>query len=198
MIGRLRGVLVHKTPPELLIDVQGVGYEVEAPLSTFYDLGEAGSEVLLLTHLVVRDDAHVLYGFATEAERRLFRALIKVSGVGAKMALAVLSGIGVDEFAQCVERGDTATLTRLPGIGKKTAERLIVEMRDRLESVVVGMPQPRPDGSVASSPVEEAIQALAALGYREADAARMVRAVQGSKVDTEALIRAALQSTVKS
>ena len=197
MIGRLRGVLVHKSPPELLIDVQGVGYEVEAPLSTFYDLGDTGSEVLLLTHLVVRDDAHVLYGFATEAERRLFRALIKISGVGAKMALAVLSGIGVDEFAQCVERSDTAALTRLPGVGKKTAERLIVEMRDRLEGVAAGVPQSRPDGSVSNSPAEEAIQALAALGYREADAARMVRAVQGVEHDTESLIRAALQSTVK-
>lgn len=197
MIGRLRGTLVHKTPPDLLIDVQGVGYEVEAPLSTFYDLGETGTEVTLLTHLVVRDDAHVLYGFATEAERRLFRALIKISGVGAKMALAVLSGIGVDEFAQCVERGDTATLTRLPGVGKKTAERLIVEMRDRLEGVVVGMPQPRPDGGISGSPSEEAIQALTALGYREADAARMVRAVQGGDDDTESLIRAALQNAVK-
>jgi Holliday junction DNA helicase RuvA len=197
MIGRLRGVLVHKSPPELLLDVQGVGYEVEAPMSTFYDLGEPGSEVLLLTHLVVRDDAHVLYGFATEAERRLFRALIKISGVGAKMALAVLSGIGTDEFAQCVERGDTATLTRLPGVGKKTAERLIVEMRDRLESVVIGVSPGHAGAGAAHSPVEEAIQALTALGYRETDAARMVRAVSGDSSDTEALIRAALQNTVK-
>lgn len=197
MIGRLRGILVHKSPPELLLDVHGVGYEVEAPLSTFYDLGEPGSEVLLLTHLVVRDDAHVLYGFATEAERRLFRALIKISGVGAKMALAVLSGIGTDEFAQCVERGDTAALTRLPGVGKKTAERLIVEMRDRLDGVTGGLSLQRADGDIQQSPVEEAIQALAALGYRETDAARMVRAVDGASHDTEALIRAALQNTVK-
>lgn len=197
MIGRLRGVLVHKSPPELLIDVQGVGYEVEAPLSTFYDLGETGSEVLLLTHLVVRDDAHILFGFATETERRLFRALIKVSGVGAKMALAVLSGIGADEFAQCVERGDAVALTRLPGIGKKTAERLIVEMRDRLDGVVAGALPAGRDGGVERSPAEEAIQALTALGYRETDAARMVRAVDGAGNDTEALIRAALQNTVK-
>jgi len=196
MIGRLRGVLVHKSPPELLIDVQGVGYEVEAPLSTFYDLGETGSEVLLLTHLVVRDDAHILYGFATESERRLFRALIKVSGVGAKMALAVLSGIGADEFAQCVERGDAVALTRLPGVGKKTAERLIVEMRDRLDGVVGASPMQR-GGDVERSPAEEAIQALTALGYRETDAGRMVRAVDGSGSDTEALVRAALQNTVK-
>lgn len=196
MIGRLRGVLVHKSPPELLLDVQGVGYEIEAPLSTFYDLGEPGSEVLLLTHLVVRDDAHVLYGFATEAERRLFRALIRISGVGAKMALAVLSGIGTDEFAQCVERGDTAALTRLPGVGKKTAERLIVEMRDRLESVAVGVALPRGHRGTRS-PAEEAIQALTALGYRESDAARMVRAVDGDGSDTEALIRAALQNAVR-
>ncbi len=197
MIGRLRGVIVHKSPPELLIDVHGVGYELEAPLSTFYGLGEPGAEIVLLTHLVVRDDAHVLYGFASEAERRLFRSLIKVSGVGAKMALGVLSGIGVDEFAQCVERGDTAALTRLPGIGKKTAERLIVEMRDRLHSVVGGTLPPRGEGGAAQSPADEAIQALAALGYREADAARMVRAVETAGTDTESLIRAALQSAVK-
>lgn len=189
---------MHKSPPELLIDVQGVGYEVEAPLSTFYDLGEPGTEVQLLTHLVVRDDAHVLYGFATEAERRLFRALIRVSGVGAKLALTVLSGIGTDEFARCVEAGDVATLTRLPGVGKKTAERLIVEMRDRLEGFAAGVSALPRDGAATRSPVEEAVQALTALGYREADAARMVRAVDSDGSDTESLIRAALQNAVRS
>jgi len=193
MIGQLRGVLVHKRPPLLLIDVQGVGYEVEAPLSTFYTLGEPGSEVRLLTHLVVRDDAHVLYGFAAEAERALFRALIKVSGIGAKLALTILSGIGADDFARCVQRGDAAALARLPGIGKKTAERLIVELRDRLTKaadIAGAAGAPRSAG-------DEATAALVALGYREADAARMVRGVEAADSDTETLIRLALQAAIK-
>ncbi len=197
MIGRLRGVLVRKSPPELLVEVQGVGYEVEAPLSTFYELGETGTEVVLLTHLVVREDAHVLYGFATESERRLFRALIKVSGIGAKLALAVLSGIGADEFAHCVQRGDAAALTRLPGVGKKTAERLIVEMRDRLDGVA-GSPGGVPGAAApVRSALDEAIAALVSLGYKETDAGRMVRAVQVDGADTEALIRQALQGAVR-
>ena len=165
MIGQLRGVLLHKAPPQLLIDVHGVGYEVEAPMSTFY--------------------------------RRLFRLLIKVSGIGARLALGVLSGISSDDFALCVERGDTAALTRLPGIGKKTAERLIVEMRDRLQSPLGG------DGGLpggverAASPSEEALQALVSLGYRESDAARMIKQVAAPDLDTETLIRKALQNTVK-
>ena len=130
MIGRLHGEIVYKHPPRLMLDVGGVGYEIEAPMSTFYALPETGAKVTLLTHLAVREDAHVLYGFAREAERELFRALLKISGVGAKMALAILSGMTADEFARCVQSADTAALTRLPGIGKKTAERLIVEMRD--------------------------------------------------------------------
>ena len=166
MIGRLRGVLIHKSPPLLLLDVQGVGYEVEAPLSTFYGLGEPGTEVILLTHLIVRDDAHILFGFATDAERKLFRSLIRVSGVGAKMALGVLSGMGADDFAQCVQTGDAAALTRLPGIGKKTAERLIVEMRDRLDDVSGGGAPSLPGTGTPANPQEEAIQALVALGYK--------------------------------
>ncbi|HHQ41473.1 MAG TPA: Holliday junction branch migration protein RuvA, partial [Chromatiales bacterium] len=132
MIGRLRGVVAEKRPPFLLLEVGGVGYELEAPMSTFYRLPPVGGEAVLLTHLVVRDDAQQLFGFATAAERDLFRALIRVSGVGAKMALAILSGISAEAFARCVHEGDSAALVRLPGIGRKTAERLIVEMRDRI------------------------------------------------------------------
>ena len=132
MIGRLRGVLAEKQPPLLLLDIQGVGYEVSAPMSTFYQLPAAGETVTLLTHLVVREDAHLLFGFATENERAMFRSLIKVNGVGAKLALTLLSGISASDFARCIRDNDTATLVRLPGVGKKTAERLVVEMRDRL------------------------------------------------------------------
>ena len=162
MIGRLRGVLVHKTPPDLLIDVHGVAYEVEAPLSTFYDLGETGTEVTLLTHLVVRDDAHVLYGFATEAERRLFRALIKISGVGAKMALAVLSGIGVDEFAQCVERGDAAT--RQVQSWRRSGQLPFPDMprsrREQLADTLDYPPHGSPDADYPQAREEEAAEPL--------------------------------------
>ncbi|MCU7878662.1 MAG: Holliday junction branch migration protein RuvA, partial [Candidatus Thiodiazotropha sp. (ex Lucinoma borealis)] len=144
MIGRLRGELVHKQAPHLLIDINGVGYELEAPLSTFFTLPEIGQQVILYTHLAIREDAHVLYAFATQSERTLFRSLLKVSGIGAKMALAILSGMSADEFSRCVETEDVASLVRLPGIGRKTAERLIVEMRDRLAKLgdltAVGMP----------------------------------------------------------
>lgn len=137
MIGRLRGEIVYKRPPQLMLDVSGVGYEVEAPMSTFYTLPEVGAKATLLTHLAIRDDAHVLYGFAKERDRELFRSLLKVSGVGAKMALAILSGMDAESFARCVQAADTAALTRLPGVGKKTAERLIVEMRDRLDRLEI-------------------------------------------------------------
>ena len=135
MIGRLSGELVYKRPPFLMVDVHGVGYELEAPMSTFYDLPLQGGQVTLFTHLAIRDDAHVLYGFASDSERALFRMLLKVSGVGAKMALAILSGMSADEFSLCIQRDDTAALVRLPGIGKKTAERLVIEMRDRLDKL---------------------------------------------------------------
>ena len=142
MIGSLRGRITSKTPPQLTVEVGGVGYEVEAPMSTFFQLPALGEEVRLLTHLVVREDAHVLYGFASEEERRLFRSLIKVSGVGPKIALALLSGISVTAFAHCVQNEDIATLTRVPGVGRKTAERLIVEMRDRLGTAAEGSSMP--------------------------------------------------------
>lgn len=198
MIGRLRGTLIHKHPPELVLDVSGVGYEIEAPMSTFYQLPSLGEPVSLFTHLVVREDAHVLYGFARESERRLFRSLLKVSGVGAKMALAILSGMSSDEFARCVQDGDAASLIRLPGIGKRTAERLIVEMRDRIGTVgadsSVGSAAPALAGQPPGSPVADAIEALVALGYRPVDASRLVRGVSGQGLSSEEIIRSALRN----
>ncbi|MCW8905818.1 MAG: Holliday junction branch migration protein RuvA [Sedimenticola sp.] len=199
MIGRLRGELVSKHPPFLMVDVGGVGYELEAPMSTFYDLPLQG-EVTLFTHLAVREDAHILYGFSSESERSLFRTLLKVSGVGAKMALAILSGMSADEFALCIQRDDTAALVRLPGIGKKTAERLIVEMRDRLDRLQPGnglAPPPAPSvGGGAETPLADAIGALIALGYKPNDASRMVRSVDSEGLSSEEIIRLALRAVV--
>jgi Holliday junction DNA helicase RuvA len=195
MIGSLRGRIASKTPPQLTVDVGGLGYELEAPMSTFFHLPAVGEEVRLLTHLVVREDAHVLYAFATEEERRLFRSLIKVSGVGPKIALALLSGISVAAFAECVQREDIAALTRVPGVGRKTAERLIVEMRDRLAA-------PHPGGGTAAlaagpSAESEAYDALVALGYRPAEATRLLKAVGPGTHSTEELIRRALQGAAR-
>jgi Holliday junction DNA helicase RuvA len=200
VIGRLRGEIVIKQPPMLLLDVNGVGYEVEAPMSTFYNLPEQGKQVTLFTHLVVRDDAHILFGFHDESERLLFRTLLKVNGVGAKMALAILSGMSADEFAYCIQSDDTSALVRLPGIGKKTAERLIVEMRDRLDKLqavsAATMPSSKATADVAasSSPVADAVSALVALGYKPNDASRMVRNVDTTDLGSEEIIRTALQS----
>jgi len=195
MIGSLRGRITSKTPPQLTVEVGGVGYEVEAPMSTFFQLPSLGEEVRLLTHLVVREDAHVLYGFASGEERRLFRALIKVSGVGPKIALALLSGISVAAFAECVQREDIAALTRIPGVGRKTAERLIVEMRDRLS----GPPPGSGAAAIAAgtSAESEAYGALVALGYRPAEAARLLKAAGPGTHSTEELIRRALQGAVR-
>ena len=199
MIGFLRGRIMKKQPPGLTLDVQGVGYELEASMNTFYLLPETGEEVELLTHLIVREDAHLLYGFVTEDERYVFRTLIRVSGVGAKMALAILSGIGAVEFKQCIEAGDTERLTRLPGVGKKTAERLIVEMRDRLsdwqETGLPGKDRAGPRIN-ATEPINEAISALITLGYRPQEASRLVHGVAGDSMDSETLIRAALKAAV--
>ena len=194
MIGSLRGTIASKTPPQLTVDVGGLGYELEAPMSTFFHLPAVGEEVRLLTHLVVREDAHVLYAFATEDKRRLFRSLIKVSGVGPKIALALLSGISVSAFAQCVLDEDIGTLTRVPGVGRKTAERLIVEMRDRLAA-----PQEMPGAPLApaASAAGEAYGALVALGYRPAEAARLLKAVGPGTHSTEELIRRALQGAAR-
>lgn len=202
MIGRLRGRLAEKHPPRLLLDVNGVGYEVEAPMSTFYQLPAVGEEVSLHTHLVVREDAHALYGFFSERERALFRSLIKVSGIGPRVAITILSGISADDFVACVNHNDTASLTRLPGIGKKTAERLVVEMRDRLADWGdVGVPAiPAAAGSANTPPadaVQDAVSALIALGYKAPDASRMVRAVAADDLGSEELIRRALQATVR-
>jgi len=198
VIGRLRGEILSKHPPVLLLDVHGVGYEVEAPMSTFYDLPAVGETATLFTHLAIREDAHVLYGFVREAERALFRALLRVSGVGGKMALAILSGMTADEFSFCVQAGDVATLTRVPGVGKKTAERLIVEMRDRLENVAkVPGAVSVTAGAMTESPLAEATSALVALGYKPTDASRMVKGVAGDDMASEQIIRAALQSVAK-
>jgi Holliday junction DNA helicase RuvA len=196
MIGSLRGRITAKIPPQLTVEVGGLGYELEAPLSTFFHLPAVGAEVHLLTHLVVREDAHVLYGFATEEERRLFRSLIKVSGVGPKIALALLSGISVSAFAECVQREDVAALTRVPGVGRKTAERLIVEMRDRLAAppVAAGGGAAADAGASAAN---EAYGALVALGYRPAEAARLLKAVGPGTHSTEELIRRALQGAAR-
>ncbi len=201
MIGRLRGTLVEKKPPFLLLEVNGVGYELEAPMGTIFQLPEVGQEVTLHTHLAVRDDAHLLFAFATEAERTLFRTLIKVNGVGAKLALTILSGISADDFARCVHDSDSATLVRLPGVGKKTAERLIVEMRDRLDD---WQPAPLlPGGGVApvavaaADAVKDAISALVSLGYKPQEASRLISKLDTEGLESEAIIRAALKQAVK-
>jgi Holliday junction DNA helicase RuvA len=195
MIGSVRGRIASKAPPQLTVDVGGIGYELEAPMSTFFLLPSVGEEVRLLTHLVVREDAHILYAFGTDDERRLFRALIKVSGVGPKIALALLSGISVEAFAMCVQSQDIAALTRVPGIGRKTAERLVVEMRDRL-----GPPQDAAGSATASAPglnpEAEAFGALVALGYRPAEATRLLKAAGPGTHSTEELIRRALQGAI--
>lgn len=198
MIGFLRGRIVAKQPPVLLLDVGGVGYEVEAPMSTFYELPDVGSDVTLHTHLVVREDAHLLFAFASESERWLFRQLIKVSGVGARVALTILSGASVEQFARAVQEGDAASLTRLPGIGKKTAERLVVEMKDRLgdsAGITAGMHVTL--GARSASPVDEAFDALVALGYKPQEATRMIKGIESEGLASEEIIRRALQATVR-
>ncbi len=197
MIGRLHGVLISKQPPMLLLDVHGVGYEVEAPMSSIFDLPATGQPVTLLIHTVVREDAFLLYGFLRETERSLFRNLLKISGVGAKLALAILSGMSAQEFADAVQRNDVSTLIRLPGIGRKTAERLIIEMRDRLGDTEGGA-LPGSTTSTRRGALDEAISALESLGYKPVEAARMARAVPQA-VDMEAgeIIRAALKQAVK-
>ena len=194
MIGSLRGRIAAKTPPQLMIDVSGVGYELEAPMSTFFHLPAIGQEVSLLTHLVVREDAHVLYGFATQNERRLVRNLLKVSGVGPKIALALLSGISVEAFAQCILTQDVDSLVRVPGIGRKTAERLFVEMRDRIGPLggVAGAAD-----SGGTSPEAEALSALIGLGYKPAEATRLLKVVDPGTHSTEELIRRALQGAAR-
>lgn len=202
MIGRLTGILLEKQPPHLLLDVNGVGYELDAPMSTFYELPQTGEKVSLFTHLVVREDAWLLCGFASPAERRMFRDLIRVNGVGARLALAILSGIHADEFARCIQEGDSSSLVRLPGVGKKTAERLIIEMRDRLKHwASEGMPISAVANSAAdqaNDPGRDAISALVSLGYKPQEASRMVSKVNcdDELMSSEELIKAALRAAV--
>jgi len=200
MIGRLRGTILHKQAPDLLLDVAGVGYELLASLTTFIDLPEVNNEVILFTHLIVREDAHTLYAFSSEKERALFRLLLKVNGVGPKMALAIVSGMTANEFATRIHSGDVTGLTKLPGVGKKTAERLIIEMRDRL-------PEPSElledgDTSTQSAPrklEDEAIAALLALGYKPVQASKMVSSsLKGNdkKLSVEEIVRNALKASL--
>ena len=198
MIGFIRGKLVSKTPPQLVVDVHGVGYEVEAPMTTFYDLPKLGAELQLYTHLVVREDAHILFAFSTEADRLMFRTLIKVNGVGPKLALTILSGQSAEEFHRCIHDNDVQALVRLPGIGKKTAERLIIEMRDRLPNMAEssGSGQTASVNVAANNPGQEAISALCALGYKPQDASKMVQAIPQQDKTCEEIIRLALQGAV--
>ncbi len=200
MIGRLRGTLLEKQPPRLLIDVQGVGYELEAPMSTFYELPAQGESITIRTHLAIKDDGHILYGFHTEQERALFRSLIRVSGVGPKMALAFLSGMRTEEFLRCVQRRDTAALIRLPGVGKKTAERLVIEMQDRVSAfetqtgTTAGAFPCTTNG--ASESLTEAMSALLALGYKTPEAQQLLAGLAEAELSSEELIRLALRKAV--
>ena len=197
MIGRLSGTLVSKQPPWLVLDVHGVGYEIEAPMSTMFRLPAVGEALVLQTHLVVREDAQLLYGFATAAEKELFREIIKISGIGPKLALAILSGIGVDDFWSVVRAGETGRLVKLPGIGKKTAERIVIELRDKAGGAgSTG----RLDGAgvaIAASPLAEARAALEALGYKPAEAQKLVDAIQKDGMSTDQLIREALRRAIR-
>lgn len=195
MIARLTGQLIEKQPPTLVVDVNGVGYELEAPMSTFYKV-TLGAPVTLYVHQVVREDANLLYGFASREERDMCRTLLKVNGVGPKMALAILSGMEADAFAACIRQGDVATLTRIPGVGKKTAERLVIEMRDRVGDGPVSL-SPISGEAAPASPERDAITALIALGYKAAEAERAVGRIKTDNASAEDLIRQALKGMVR-
>lgn len=198
MIGRIKGRLLEKKPPRLLVDVNGVGYEIDSPMFSFYRLPALGEEVVLFTHFVVREDAQMLFGFVQEQERTLFRSLIKVSAVGPKLALAILSGIEADAFVDCVLNNDVASLTRIPGIGKKTAERLIIEMRDRLNDWHHSQVLPLNAKQISDNDItQEAIAALVALGYKPNEARSAVKQITVKSESSEELIRHALRSMVK-
>ena len=197
MIGRLRGTLLEKQPPQLLLDVNGVGYDVSAPMTTFYELPETGSEIILHTHLAVSEHAHVLYGFLRESDRTLFRTLIKVSGVGPKLALAILSGVSADEFVACVRNGDSVALTKLPGVGKKTSERLVIEMKDRLkdwQGVALPPGSSAQQTAPATDAVKDATSALISLGYKPQEASKMVSKIETGGLASEEIIRLALRA----
>ncbi|MBQ0760294.1 MAG: Holliday junction branch migration protein RuvA [Zhongshania sp.] len=199
MIGRLRGVLIEKQAPEIVIDVNGVGYEVQVPMTTLYGLPALGQVVSLYTQFIVREDVQQLFGFSDVASRRLFRDLIKVNGVGPKLALTIMSGIDSDEFVQCVQEGNTAALVRLPGVGKKTADRLVIEMRDRLKDWELPTSTGKVAGSVSSVKVNiaEAEAALVALGYKPQEASKAISALKADDASSEELIRAALKNMIK-
>lgn len=198
MIGRLRGILLSKQPPWLLVEVGGVGYELEAPMSTIYDLPPTGKEVILLTHYAVKEDSVALYGFLHEAERAMFRNLQKVSGIGAKIALAVLSGVSTADFARLVQAGDVVALTKIPGIGKKTAERMVVELRDRVEGMTVSLPGMGGKAAAPTDPAGEATVALQQLGYKPAEVTRLVQKVAAEGDTAESIIRKALRAALGS
>tara|TARA_B110000967_G_scaffold205619_1_gene250533 strand:+ start:1961 stop:2542 length:582 start_codon:yes stop_codon:yes gene_type:complete len=191
LIGRVKGKILEKSAHQVVVDVQGLGYEVDIPLTTFFQLGDSGAEVTLYTHLVVRDDAHLLFGFSTASERELFRALIKVNGVGPKLAVAILSGVDARAFSRCIQNNDVKALTALPGVGKKTAERLIIEMRDRLPALTEGL---LPVAQRAPDLVADAEAALIGLGYKPQEAARALGQIEDQDVSVERLIRQALKS----
>jgi holliday junction DNA helicase RuvA len=197
VIGFLKGRLAVKQPPMLMVDVNGVGYEMEAPMSTFYGLPAAGEPVALFTHLVVREDAHILYAFGTDGERRLFRGLLKVSGVGPKIALGILSGASVEDFLRTVEAEDVAMLTRIPGIGRKTAERVIIEMRDSVKKLSMPAAGSPKGMDTAASAQSEAFSALIALGYKPPEVVRLLKSVDGADLATTEIIRRALKAAVK-
>ena len=200
MISRLRGVLIEKQAPEIVVDVNGVGYEVLVPMTTLYTLPALGEEVSLYIQMIVREDAHSLFGFNDTRGRQLFRDLIKVNGVGPKLALTIMSGIDSDDFVRCVQDGDTASLVRLPGVGKKTAERLVMEMRDRLASWAPDQAVSQvslPETPSASAILAEAEAALVALGYKPQEASRAINALDTEGQSSEALIRAALKNMIR-
>jgi Holliday junction DNA helicase RuvA len=198
VIGFLKGRLAVKQPPLLMVDVNGVGYELEAPMSTFYGLPATGEPVALFTHLVVREDAHILFGFGTDAERRLFRSLLKISGVGPKMALGILSGVSVDDFLRIIEAEDVTMLTRIPGIGRKTAERVIIEMRDNVQKLAApGLAAGAAALGAAPTPQSEAFSALVALGYKPPEVTRLLKAADEPGLSTTEIIRRALKSAAK-
>jgi Holliday junction DNA helicase RuvA len=190
MIASLHGLLIEKSPPRIVLEVAGVGYDIEVPMSTFYGLPATGAALRLLIHQVVREDALLLYGFASDGERSVFRHLLKVSGVGPRIALAILSGISIEAFAQLVHAEDVAALTRIPGVGRKTAERLLVEMRDKLSLPQSPAATPETDWDAAQA---EALTALLALGYKPAEASRLIKLVDAQAQSTEEIIRGALQ-----
>ncbi|WP_233080056.1 Holliday junction branch migration protein RuvA [Rheinheimera soli] len=207
MIGLLRGVILEKQAPDLLIDVAGVGYEVQLPLTSFYKLPEVGKEAVIYTHFVVREDAQLLYGFNTSTERALFRQLIKANGIGPKLALTILSGLSAQQFVRCVQHDDISTLVKLPGVGKKTAERLLIEMRDRLKDWGLNISTPVTDHLVLSgdevdsfelveSAEQDAISALVALGYSQLQASKAVQKIKQADMSSEQLIKLALRSMI--